>query len=89
MVLDIKIIQHHYKARYPMNKIILDQAIDHVKRLLAPMDGICTICYKKPAELSPETSIDILEIPTEIGIHVCRTCFDNILIAIGEISQEY
>ncbi|MBU1167995.1 MAG: hypothetical protein KKD44_00375 [Proteobacteria bacterium] len=72
-----------------MNKIILDNAIDQVKRLLAPMEGICLICYKKPAELGPDTCIDILDIPTEIGISVCRTCFDNILIAIGEISQEY
>ena len=72
-----------------MNKIILDQAIDQVKTVVAPLQGICTICHKNKSELAPETLVEIIGTPTPVGIPTCRSCFDNILIAIGEISQEY
>lgn len=72
-----------------MNKIILERAIDQVKQILAPVDGICAVCYRNSAVIVPETRIEIMDVPTEIGIPVCRSCFDNILIAIGEIVQEY
>lgn len=72
-----------------MNKVILDRAIDQVKSLLAPMGGICEICYKNEATLPYTTEVDILDMPTQIGLEVCQSCYDNILIAIGEISQEY
>ena len=72
-----------------MNKVILERAIDHVKALLAPMGGICEICYKNKATLPYNTTVDILDMPTEIGFALCGSCHDNILIAIGEISREY
>lgn len=72
-----------------MNKIILERAIDQVKALLAPMGGICEICYKNKPDLGPDTEVDILDIPTGIGVELCQSCYDNILIAIGEILQEY
>ena len=72
-----------------MNKIILERVICQVKGLLAPMGGICEICYKNQAVLPYDTLVDILDMPTEIGLEVCQSCFDNILIALGEISQEY
>lgn len=72
-----------------MNRIILERAIDQVKCLLAPMGGICEICYRNKPDLGPDTEIDILDMPTKIGVDICRSCYDNILIAIGEISQEY
>lgn len=72
-----------------MNNVILERAINQVKSLLAPMGCMCEICFKNKAVLPYDTQVDILDIPTQIGLEVCRSCYDNILIAIGEISQEY
>jgi hypothetical protein len=72
-----------------MNTIIMNRAIEQVKTLLSPMGDICGICYKNKADLGPDTVIEVLGLPTAIGLAVCRTCFDNIQIAVGEISQEY
>ena len=72
-----------------MNKIILEQAIEQVKTVVAPVQGICMICHKNLSDIPPEALVEIIGIPTPVGIHTCNTCFDNILIAIGEISLEY
>jgi hypothetical protein len=72
-----------------MNKIILERAIEQVRQILTPVNGICGICYRNKASILPDTPIEILDMPTKIGLHVCQSCFDNILIAAGEISQEY
>lgn len=72
-----------------MNKIILERAIDQTKNLLAPMGGVCEICYRNKPVFGPETEVDILDMPTKVGVDLCQSCYDNILIAIGEISQEY
>lgn len=72
-----------------MNKVILERAIDQVKSLVAPLEGICGICQKNKSEIPSQEEIDIIDMPTQVGVPTCRTCFDNIRIAIGEISQEY
>jgi hypothetical protein len=74
---------------YTMNKIILEQAIEQVKTVVGPVQGICSVCLKNKSEISPETLVEVIGTPTPIGVHTCRTCFDNIIIAIGEISMEY
>ncbi|GAB6095517.1 hypothetical protein JCM14469_17690 [Desulfatiferula olefinivorans] len=72
-----------------MNTLIMNRAILQVKALLAPMGDICGICYKNKAEFGPDAAIEVMGIETAVGLCVCRTCFDNIRIALGEISQEY
>jgi hypothetical protein len=53
------------------------------------MDHLCEICRKIKSEIPEDTEIDVKGIPTAVGISTCRTCFDNIRIAIGEISEEF
>lgn len=72
-----------------MNKVILDRAIEQVKDLFTVTGEICGLCHKNKAEIEPSKTVDIIGIDTEIGVSVCKSCFDNILIAVGEISQEY
>ncbi len=72
-----------------MNRIILEQAIEQVKNVVAPDMNLCGICHKNTLEFPAETELDILGTPTAIGFAVCRACHDNLLIAIGEISMEY
>ena len=72
-----------------MNRIILEQAIEQVKTVVAPLQGICQICHKNKSVMPPDTEVDIIGTPTAVGLCTCQTCFDNILIAIGEISLEY
>ncbi len=52
-------------------------------------DDKCEICKKNKFEIPANESIEIQGIDTEVGIQTCRTCFDNIQIAVGQISQEY
>jgi hypothetical protein len=72
-----------------MNKTIMKMAISQVKGMVCPADDKCEICRKNIVELQPNEIIDIKGMPTEIGIPVCRSCFDNLQITIGEISEEY
>lgn len=72
-----------------MNNVILDRAIEQVKGLFISTGEICGLCHKNKAEIEPSKTVDIIGIDTEIGVSVCQSCFDNILIAVGEISQEY
>ncbi len=72
-----------------MNKEILLQAIEQVKTLVAPDMNLCQICHKNTWEFTPETELDIIGTPTAIGLSTCRSCFDNLQIAVGEISMEY
>jgi len=67
----------------------MKMAIAHVKSLTTQVDHLCEICRKNPSEISEDTAIEVKGIPTEVGIGICKTCFDNIQIAIGEISQEF
>ena len=64
-------------------------AISQVKGMVCPVDNKCEICRKNIAEIQPDEIIDIKEMPTELGVSLCRSCFDNVQIAIGEISEEY
>lgn len=72
-----------------MNHIIMKMAISHVKSLTTQTDHLCEICRKIKSEIPEDTEIDVKGIPTAVGISTCRTCFDNIRIAIGEISEEF
>ncbi|MBT3312200.1 MAG: hypothetical protein HN737_11365 [Desulfobacterales bacterium] len=72
-----------------MNKIIMKLAISKVKGMVCPVDNKCEICRKNITERKQNEIIKIKGMPTEIGILVCGNCFDNIQIAIGEISEEY
>lgn len=72
-----------------MNKTIMELAISQVKRLVVPIDGKCEICHRNEAQFSTDEIIEIKGIPTEVGLSTCRSCFDNIQIAAGEISEEY
>ncbi len=72
-----------------MNKVILHQAIEQVKTLVAPDMKLCQVCHKNVWEFPPETQLDIIGTRTAIGLSTCRSCYDNLLIAIGEISMEY
>lgn len=72
-----------------MNKVILQQAIEHVKSLVAPDMNLCQICHKTNWKLPGETTLDIIGTPTSIGLFICENCYNNLLIAIGEISMEY
>jgi hypothetical protein len=72
-----------------MNRSILEQAIEQVKSVVGPIGGICVICHRNAPDVPPETEIDIIGTLTPLGVPACRTCFENILIAVGEISQEY
>ena len=67
----------------------MELAISQVKNLVSQMDDKCEICHKNLIEYQSEEVIDIKGMPTEVGIPTCKTCFDNIQIAIGEISEEY
>ena len=72
-----------------MNKQIMDRAIEQVKGLFTVTGEICYLCHKNKTEVDAVTTIEILGEDTPIGVSVCRSCFDNIQIAVGEISQEY
>ncbi|MFA6012675.1 MAG: hypothetical protein WC799_21970 [Desulfobacteraceae bacterium] len=72
-----------------MNHIILQQAIEHVKTVVAPNMDLCQVCHKNTWIYPPETEVEVIGTPTAIGLTTCRNCFDNLLIAIGEISAEY
>lgn len=72
-----------------MNKVILDRAIEQVKNLFTVTGEICGLCHKNKVEIDPSRTIEIIGMETEIGVPVCQSCFDNIQIAVGEISQEY
>lgn len=64
-------------------------AIQRVKELVCHVDDKCEICHTGNVEFPATEMIEVLGTPTEIGISTCKICFDNIQIAIGEISQEY
>ena len=72
-----------------MNKIIMKMAIAHVKSIVTQTDHLCEICRKNPSEIPETAVIEVKGMETEVGIATCKTCFDNIQIAIGEISEEY
>ncbi len=72
-----------------MNKVILDRAIEQVKGLFMVTGDICGLCHKNKVEIERSKTVGIIGIDTEIGVSVCQSCYDNILIAVGEISQEY
>ncbi len=72
-----------------MNKVILERAMEQVKSLFAETGDVCCLCRKNKAEIDGTGTIDIIGMETEIGVPVCNNCFNNILIAVGEISQEY
>ena len=72
-----------------MNNKIMELAISRVKSLILQIDGKCEICHKNTVEYKAEEIIEIKGMPTEVGIPTCRTCFDNIQIVIGELSEEY
>ena len=72
-----------------MNKIILQQAIEQVKTIVAPDANHCQICLKSPWVYSADTVLDIIGTPTAVGLATCKICHENLLIAIGEISMEY
>ena len=72
-----------------MNKVILERAIEQVKNLFTVTGDICALCHKNKVEIGASRTIEIIGMDTEIGAPVCQSCFDNILIAVGEISQEY
>lgn len=72
-----------------MNHIIMKMAISHVKSITTQVDLLCEICRKNKSEIPEDTVIEVKGIPTSVGISTCKTCFDNIRIAIGEISEEF
>ncbi len=72
-----------------MNKQIMDRAIEQVKALFIVTGEVCALCHKNKSEVDASTTIEIIGMETPIGVSVCRSCFDNIQIAVGEISQEY
>ncbi len=72
-----------------MNKQIMDRAIKQVRGLFPVTGEICYLCHKNKSEIDASTKIEIIGMETPIGVSVCRSCFDNIQIAVGEISQEY
>jgi len=72
-----------------MNKAIMKQAIERVQRMFSPSDAVCAVCRKNKIDYSENEGIDIKGMPTEVGIPTCKSCFDNIQIVIGEISDEY
>lgn len=72
-----------------MNRTILQQAIEQVKTLVSPDRNLCQICHKNTWDFPPETQLDIIGVPTAIGLCTCRSCHDNLMIAIGEISMEH
>lgn len=72
-----------------MNKVILERAVEQVKTLFTVAGEICSLCHKNKVEIEAQKTIEIIGEDTEIGRPVCRSCFDNIQIAVGEISQEY
>ncbi len=67
----------------------MERAIEQVKDLFSVSGEICALCHKNKSEIDPSTTIEIIGMETPIGVSVCRSCFDNIQIAVGEISQEY
>ncbi len=72
-----------------MNNKIMELAISQVKSLVKNVDDKCEICHKNSVDFEAGEIIEIIGMPTEVGIPTCNTCFNNILIAIGEISEEY
>lgn len=72
-----------------MNNIILQQAIEQVKTVVAPNMDLCQVCHKNTWIFPSETEVDVIGTPTAIGVTTCRNCYDNLLIAIGEISMGY
>ena len=72
-----------------MNKQILERAIEQVKELFNVNGEFCSLCHSKKAEIDTSRTIEIIGIETPVGVSVCQSCFYNIQIAVGEISQEY
>ncbi len=72
-----------------MNKKIMELAISQVKSLVKTVEDKCEICHKNSVDFEAIEIIEIIGMPTEVGIPTCKTCFNNIQIAIGEISEEY
>jgi hypothetical protein len=67
----------------------MNLAIERVKQMVSPLDSLCAICHKNAVAYPEDEMIEIKDMPTEVGLPTCKTCFTNIQIMIGELSCEY